>query len=352
VYIGGVCVLMSPVDFLQRPIRWLQAVSKYKATFSGGPNFAYDLCVKKITEEQKATLDLSHWVHAFSGAEPVRSGTLKQFAEAFAGCGFRYESFYPCYGLAEATLMVSGNDRMDEPVVLSVESAALELGRVQPVSDGLTGSRDLVGCGRVRDGFSVRIVDPATRTLCADDQVGEIWVAGPSVAHGYWNRPEETEAVFGARIAGSEEGPFLRTGDLGFVRDGQLFIAGRLKDLILIRGRNYHPQDLELTAESSHEAVTRAAAFSVEEDGEERLVLAAELDRRYRPRPGQTERTAALYKEVIGAIRRAIAQEHHLQASAILLVKAGSLPKTTSGKIQRHACRQQYLSKTLEIWGE
>lgn len=355
VYVGGTCVLLSPVDFLQRPFRWLQAVSKYKATFSGGPNFAYDLCVKKITAQQKATLDLSHWAHAFSGAEPVRSGTLQRFAEAFASCGFAKEAFYPCYGLAEATLMVTGNDAADGPVVLAVDAAALEEGRVEPVQTDTANSRELVGCGRVREELTVRIVDPASHAICADGQVGEIWVAGPSVAKGYWNQPELTEEMFAAQVYGAdgqEDGAFLRTGDLGFVHGGQLFITGRLKDLILIRGRNYYPQDLELTAEQCHEAVTTAAAFSTETGGEERVVILVELDRRYRPRPGLEERQAPLYKEVIGAIRRSVAEEHQLQASAILLVKANSLPKTTSGKIQRHACRHDYLHNTLEIWGE
>jgi acyl-CoA synthetase (AMP-forming)/AMP-acid ligase II len=230
-YAGAQCVLMSPLAFVQKPWRWLNAINRYRATTSGGPNFAYDLCVRKINEEQRAALDLSSWNVAFNGAEPVRAETLAQFARTFAPCGFRKKSFFPCYGLAEATLFVSGGQVEEEPVVCSLQTAELQQGRVaETTGEG----QKLVGCGGPWMGQQVVIVDPETESECASGEVGEICVAGPSVALGYWNKPEETEKVFHAR-----NGTSLRTGDLGFFRNGELFVIGRLKDLIIVRGRNF-----------------------------------------------------------------------------------------------------------------
>jgi acyl-CoA synthetase (AMP-forming)/AMP-acid ligase II len=344
VYLGAHCYLLSPVSVFSSPFSWLQAVSRFRATTSGGPNFAYDLCVRKVTPEQRATLDLSRWEVAFTGAEPVRPETLERFAAAFAPCGFRREAFYPCYGLAEATLLVSAGGVDAPPVTLSVEKAALAADRVVPVTPGAAGAQALVGCGQNLEDQRLLIVHPETRVCCRPGQVGEIWVCGPSIAQGYWNRPEESRQTFGAYLADTGEGPFLRTGDLGFVRAGEVFITGRLKDLIIIRGRNLYPQDLERTAEQTHPALQPgcAAAFSVEKDSQERLVLACELSQRQPP-----DVTA-----VASAVRRAVAEEHEVDAYAIVLLRPGGMPRTSSGKIQRHACRNAFLAGSLEVVAE
>ncbi|HEX5715361.1 MAG TPA: amino acid adenylation domain-containing protein, partial [Thermoanaerobaculia bacterium] len=338
-YVGAPCILMSPIAFLQQPLRWLAAISRYRATTSGGPNFAYELCVRKITEERRAGLDLSSWRVAFNGAEPVRAETLDRFAETFAPCGFHREAFYPCYGLAEATLFAAGG-RLEEPsVVAAFASAGLEQGRAEPAAGG----RNLVGCGGAWMEQRIEVVDPESATLCPPARSGEIWIAGPSVAGGYWGRPEATERDFGARLAGDPTaGPFLRTGDLGFFdADGELFVTGRLKDLVILRGRNHHPQDIELTAERAHPALRPGcgAAFSVEIGGEERLIIVQELERSADVAP----------QEVADAIRSAVAQEHEIQVQEIVLTRMGTIPKTSSGKIQRYACRAGYLAGDLTV---
>jgi acyl carrier protein len=341
-YGGFPAALMSPVSFLQRPLGWLQTISRLRADSGGGPNFAFDLCSRKITPEEWATLDLSSWEVAFCGAEPIRRETLERFTATFAPCGFRREAFYPGYGLAEATLLVTGGSRTAPPVVLSVEGAALERDRVVATSSaGDEGSRTLVGCGRALADQKVIVADPKSLTQCSSDRVGEIWVSGPSVAQGYWGRLEETEHAFGAYLAGTGEGPFLRTGDLGFLHQGELFVTGRLKDLIIIRGRNHYPQDIEHTAEQSHAALRPGgcAAFSVETDEGEQLVIIQELERRF-------VRSADV-GEVVASIRRAVAKHHELRVHAVVLIRTGSIPKTSSGKIQRRATRAAYLGGTL-----
>ncbi len=342
-YGGFPVVLMSPVHFMQQPIRWLMAISRLKCTASGGPNFAYDLCVEKISAEQRADLDLSSWEHAFNGAEPVRADSLDRFARAFESCGFRREAFYPCYGMAESTLMISGGWIEREPTFLTVDGQALEMDRVVPVIGAETGARTLVGCGSVNSGKQLLIVDPETRNPCKADTIGEIWVSGPSVAPGYWNREDETESTFHATLADSGEGFFLRTGDLGFVREGELFVTGRLKDIIIIRGLNHYPQDIEFTVEKSHEALRSGAgaAFSVDVEGEERLVVVQEVERRY-VRNMDVD-------EIVGAIRRVVSKEHELQVYAVVLVKPFSIPKTSSGKVKRHACKAGFLKGTLKV---
>jgi len=344
-YLNIPCILMSPVAFLQNPFRWLKAISCYKATTSGGPNFAYDLCARKITPEQRASLDLSSWEVAFNGAEPVRSETLERFAATFEPCGFRARAFYPCYGMAETTLFVSGGLKTDPPVVYKVQGAALEQNQVVTVADGQADARTMVSCGQSWLDQKIIIVDPESLTLCPVGKVGEIWVSGPSVAQGYWNRPQETKQTFYASTADTGDGPFLRTGDLGFLQEGELFVTGRLKDLIIIRGRNYYPQDIELTVEQSHPALLpgSGATFSVEVDGEERLVVAQEVERSYLRKLD--------VDEVVGAIRKAVSQQHELQVYAVLLLKTGSLPKTSSGKIQRHACRSGFIAESLTVVG-
>jgi acyl-CoA synthetase (AMP-forming)/AMP-acid ligase II/7-keto-8-aminopelargonate synthetase-like enzyme/acyl carrier protein len=342
-YGGFPATLMPPVSFLQRPLGWLQAISRLGADTGGGPNFAYDLCSSKVTPEERATLDLSNWTVAFNGAEPIRQETLERFAAAFAPCGFRREAFYPTYGLAEATLIVSGGSKTAPPVVLPVEGAGLEHNRVVVVSAGDKSTRKLVGCGRVLADQKIVVVDPESRTRCPSDRVGEIWVSGPSVAQGYWGRPEDTEDAFRAYLADTGEGPFLRTGDLGFLHDGELFVTGRLKDLIIIRGLNHYPQDIEQTVERSHVALRPdgCAAFSVTSDEGEQLVVVQELERR-------SVRNADA-SEVIAAIRRAVAEHHELQVHAVVLIRTGSIPKTSSGKIQRRATRAAYADGTLVV---
>jgi 8-amino-7-oxononanoate synthase len=341
-YIGRPNVLMSPMSFLQKPFRWLSAISRFGGSTSGGPNFAYDLCVQKVTPEQRKTLDLSNWRVAFNGAEPVRAETLDAFAEAFEPCGFRRDAFYPCFGLAEATLIVSGGYVNKPPIVRAFDSTAIARNEVVAVEPHTAGARELVGCGQNLPDQRIVIVDPETLTQCPDDRIGEVWAYGPSMAQGYWRQPEATERTFQARLSDSGEGPFLRTGDLGFLQDGELFITGRLKDLIIVHGVNYYPQDIERTVQQSHPRLRLdcGAAFVVEENGKpERLIIVQEIERHKR----------ANFEGVFDSIRRAVAGEHELAPDAILLIRAGSVPKTSSGKIQRHACRDGYLAGTLDV---
>jgi acyl transferase domain-containing protein/acyl-CoA synthetase (AMP-forming)/AMP-acid ligase II/acyl carrier protein len=337
-YSGYESTIMAPTAFLQRPIRWLQAISRTRATLSGGPNFAYDLCVRKITAEQKATLDLSSWVSAANGAEPVCAETLERFAAAFAPCGFRREALLPCYGLAEATLFVCGTRGS---TVSTFDSKALEQHKAVETATEEANSHALVSLGSPPPEQKLVIVDTETLTQCPPGLVGEIWVSGASIAQGYWQHPEETAYTFRAHLADTGEGPFLRTGDLGFIHHGELFITGRLKDLIIIRGSNHYPQDIEQTAEHSHPAVrpNGSAAFSVDVDGEEQLVVVCEIERQY---------LRGNMDEIVGSIRQAIAEQHELQVYAVALIKPGSMPKTSSGKVQRRACRESFLKKSLD----
>jgi natural product biosynthesis luciferase-like monooxygenase protein len=342
--VGALSILMSPVSFLQSPFRWLQAISRYRATTSGGPNFSYELCLRKISDEQRNTLDLSSWNTAFNGAEPIKNETMERFAQAFEPCGFQREAFFPCYGLAEATLIVSGGAMTGPCLARTVQAAALEKNKVVLANGEHSDSRTLLSCGRPLLDQRIVIVDPESLTLSPPDSVGEIWVSGQSVAQGYWNQPEHTSQTFHAYLTDTGEGPFLRTGDLGFLKDGELFVTGRLKDLIVIRGRNLYPQDIEFTVESSHPALRRAnaAAFSIEIDGEEHLVVVQEVE--YRQRPNVAE--------VIETIRRAIAEEYEAQVYAIALIKAGTISKTSSGKIRRRDCRLKFLAGSLDLIAE
>ncbi len=350
-YVAASCVLMSPMAFLEKPLRWLRAIDRYRATTGGGPNFAYDLCVDRVEAKEREGLDLTSWTLAFNGAEPVRASTLERFAEAFRPCGFRREAFYPCYGLAETTLLVTGGERFEPPVVRTFDEAALEEHRAEPAagSPAATG-RELVGSGRPWLGQEVAIVDPVSEQRLADGQVGEIWVRGPSVAGGYWQKVAASARDFCARPAGEEDaGSYLRTGDLGFLTDGSLFVTGRLKELVILRGRNLYPHDLEATAERSHGALRlgSSAAFSVDVEGGERLVLVMEgrRDARLGKDPRDVERVAE-------AVRRAIADEHEVGVHAVVLIRTGTLLKTSSGKIQRRACRDAYLAGELRTVGE
>lgn len=342
IYVGSKCILMAPTAFLQKPYRWLQTVSKYRAHTSGGPNFAYDLCTKSITEEQKSLLDLSSWTAAFNGSEPVRNLSLDHFSEAFASCGFKREAFYPCYGLAEATLFVTGGSMQEAPKTITVDETALSQNNVEvnPVSS--KEDKTLVGCGHSWTGHKVIIAAPETMTPCPPDRVGEIWAAGPSIARGYWGNDEETAKTFQAYLKDSGEGPFMRTGDLGFIRENELYVTGRLKDLIIIHGYNHYPQDIEATVEGCHEALRPGygAAFSIDMEGEERLVIVQEVERQYRN---------SNLDSVIDTVIKSVLEVHELKIHAIILIMPGSVPKTSSGKIQRRRCRMDYLADKLDI---
>jgi acyl transferase domain-containing protein/acyl-CoA synthetase (AMP-forming)/AMP-acid ligase II/NADPH:quinone reductase-like Zn-dependent oxidoreductase/NAD(P)-dependent dehydrogenase (short-subunit alcohol dehydrogenase family)/acyl carrier protein len=340
VFAGGEMIVMPPPTFLQRPIRWLAAVTRYRATTMVGPNFAYDLCVQKISAEQREPLDLACVKVALCGAEPVRPDTLAQFSKTFGSCGFREEAFRPTYGLAEATLIVSGHSDGGAPFAPAVLTEELQRNRIKPAQEGVAGSRVLMACGGIAPGLKVAIVDPETLAPCAADRVGEIWVSGPSVAVGYWRKPAETEQTFGAHLV-SGEGPFLRTGDLGFLDQGKLFVTGRLKDLIIIRGSNHYPQDLEHTVERSHRALRPAcgAAFSIDVDGAERLVIVHEVN----------DRASVPNEDVVAAIRRALTESHEVHPDAVVLIEPRTIPRTSSGKIQRYACREAFLSGALDV---
>ena len=341
IYVGFPSILMPPLAFMMKPIRWLKAISKYRATTSGGPNFAYDLCVKKIKPEL-ADLDLSSWDLAYSGAEPIRAETLKQFDLKFAACGFNDNAFCSCYGMAETTLFTTGGNKNHKPAIQSVKAGELKQNLVVQ-SESSIESRLLVGCGRPYMDTIVSIVNPYSLTRCEPGQVGEIWVSGRSITSGYWNRPEATRETFQAYVADTEEGPFFRTGDLGFELNGELYITGRLKDVIIIRGQNHYPQDIELTVEKSHPALRPycGAAFALELNGLERLVVVQEVKRSYLRKLN--------IDEVLGNIRQAVAAEHSLQVYATVLIKTSSIPKTSSGKIQRHACQAGFIEGNLNV---
>jgi acyl-CoA synthetase (AMP-forming)/AMP-acid ligase II len=358
VYCGGAGYLMNPASFIQQPLRWLRAISRYRGTHAAAPNFAYELCVAKFKPERCAGMDLSSWLLAINGAEPIRRATIERFSETFAPYHFRRNAFCLSYGLAEATLMVSAEAR--QPVFYSVSAAELERGRAVEADENGGGARSVVGCGYKASSVDVAIVDPTTLTRCPPGAVGEIWVAGPSVAPGYWERPDETEAVFKARLADTNEGPFLRTGDLGFLNRDILFVTGRIKDMIIVDGRNHYPQDIEQTAEQSHFALRKdsCAAFSVDVDLEERLVIVAEVEHRHKLRhthaAGRSNTSAVepLAAEVERELRRAVTEGHEIKVHAVVLLKAGAIPKTSSGKIRRRDCRTQYLAGLLEMWSE
>jgi acyl-CoA synthetase (AMP-forming)/AMP-acid ligase II len=332
-YMGTFCVLMPPEAFFLKPVRWLRAISRYGARITGAPNFAYDLCVRKVDASQKAELDLRHLEMAFNAAEPVRPLTLQKFVEAFASCGARPGQLYPCYGLAECTLFVTGGSAGRIPVTTSHP----ELG----------GERQLAGCGKTWLDGKILIVDPQTRQPCEERVTGEIWVSGSNVTQGYWNNPEATEETFKAMTADTREGPFLRTGDLGFVQGDELFLVGRLKDVIIIGAQNHHACDLELTTEQCHALIRPncSAAFAVDTGLGERLVVATELEK---PKDG----SHADFPGIAQAIRRDVAEQHGVAVSTVLLLRPGAIPKTTSGKVQRHACRTAYLTRTLQPLAE
>jgi acyl-CoA synthetase (AMP-forming)/AMP-acid ligase II len=343
-YSGALCVLMAPVSFMQRPLSWLRAIHDYRAEVAGGPNFAFDLCVRRHRPEQMEGIDLSCWKLAYNGAEPVRAETIERFHSTFAKYGFTANSAHPAYGMAEATLLISSGRRGDGPVTATVSRNALQ--RHQAVST--TQNEDVyrvVGCGRSLIGGRLAVVDPESRRRLAARSIGEVWVAGPHVAQGYWRNPEATNSVFRAFIDVEGVRGWLRTGDLGFLDDnGELYITGRIKDLIIIRGINHYPQDIENTVQDCHSALRRhcGAAFSVhDQNNEEQLVIVQEVERAYRQQ--------VAIGEILATIREAITREHDIAPREILLIRTGTLPQTTSGKIQRHLARHLFLTSSLAI---
>jgi acyl-CoA synthetase (AMP-forming)/AMP-acid ligase II len=341
-YVGSLCVLLAPVAFIQRPLIWLRAISDHRAEVAVAPNFGFDLCVERYRPEEMEGIDLSCWQVALNGAEPVRAETLRRFVETFAPHGFAAASLYPAYGMAEATVLVSAGRRGAGAVLRSLSREGLHRHRAgAPIGAG--DAQVAVGCGRALAGERIAIVDPASRRRLDADRVGEIWVAGANVARGYWRNEDAGNAVFGAGIAGEADQRWLRTGDLGFVdAAGELFITGRIKDLVIIRGANHYPQDIEDTVQSCHPALRRhgGAAFAVPDgDGAEQLVVVQEVERAYRNRIATDE--------LIGHIREAIVSEHEIAPYEIALLRPGALPKTTSGKIQRALSRQLWLAGSL-----
>ncbi|MFT5299538.1 MAG: 8-amino-7-oxononanoate synthase/acyl carrier protein [Mariniblastus sp.] len=332
-YCGTEDTIMSPVAFLTRPIRWLRAISRFKSTASGGPNFAYAWCTMKINEEDCEGLDLSNWKVAFNGAEPVSAEVMDRFTEKFSPYGFNHSAFYPCYGMAETTLIVTGG-AMESPIVRPFNKHDLVEHRVVAVDESHADARMLVGCGTTLEEEEVLIVHPENRTPLPDDKIGEIWINSPSCGLGYWEREQETEETFHARLNPDNGKFYVRSGDLGFMDRGELFVTGRLKDMIIVRGVNRYPQDIEATVEHCH-PLTRsggAAAFAVARWDREHLVVVCEIEGR---NPDQ-------YQDVIKSIRSDVSLEHDLPPDAIVLVRAHSIPKTSSGKVQRHACKQNF----------
>ena len=337
--------LMAPTTFIREPLSWLRAISGYRVTHGGAPNFAYDACTDAAQDAEVGDLDLSSWRVAWNGAEPIRADTMHRFRNQFAPQGFRPESFAPGYGLAEATLVVSGNDGSRLAVELTVDGSALHSGEVIVCGPADVGTKSLVGSGRTPVGIEERIVEPHTAGEVAPRTVGEIWIRSESIAKGYWDKPAETAETFDAYL-NTGEGPFLRTGDLGFTHDRELFVVGRIKDTILIRGVNYYPHDIEYSVAESHPALAPAggAVIGVEGSGQVDLVAIAEIRRELRD--GFTDRDAAV---VVDAIRRTVARDHQLALRRVVLLAPGGLPKTSSGKVQRGRSRDELAAQTLPV---
>jgi acyl-CoA synthetase (AMP-forming)/AMP-acid ligase II len=343
--LGALCVLMTPASFAQRPWLWLKAISDYRAHISGGPNSAYDICIDRRERVLAEQIDLSCWRLAFNSAEPVRAETLARFAEVFAPVGFRAQAMYPCYGLADATLLVSGGTPGTGPKLRDVSKTALAANQVQRPSN-VGDICQLVGAGRALTGEHLRIIDPVSLKPLPDGEVGEVVAAGAHIPAGYWNKPDASQTAFHARLPGEEQ-RFLRTGDLGFLLDGELYITGRIKDVIIVRGRNLYPQDLELIAERAYPGLRRnsGAAFICDLDpaSSDSVVLVQEVER--------TARRSIDQAACRNAIRKAINDEFEVSARSVVLVEPGSLPKTSSGKIQRSDTRRRFLANELDLLG-
>lgn len=341
-YAGVPTYLMSPFSFLQNPLSWLQNISKYRVTISGSPNFAYDYCVKRIKEEKKEGLDLSSWTIASNGAEPIKKETLEHFYHAFKDYGFRKETFYPCYGLAEATLLVTGHVPGTPYRTVTLAKEQYQDHRVHFAEEENPHSHSLVSCGQLLQ--TVKIVDSETRTLCDNDQIGEIWVQSASVAQGYWQQEEETQHAFQGKI---HDDPcnqiYLRTGDLGFVHEGELYVTGRIKDLIILYGKNHYPQDIEYSILHApvHESLGKCAAFVMQTGHEYELTVMCEVKNRFM--------TPEEQETLFHTIFELVYQTHQLEVHHIILIPLKAMPHTTSGKIRRNFCRKHLLDSTLPI---
>ena len=353
-FLGIESVLMSPLAFVQKPVRWLRAITRHGGTTSGGPNFGYELCVKRVRDEDVEGLDLSSWRVAYNGSEPVRAATLERFHRKFERAGFRHEAFYPCYGLAEASLFVTGGDAGDAYRVLDVDREALSQGRVatpKPAEPDVhrAESQRLVGCGRPWADQEVLVVDADTREPLAEGRVGELWIRGGNVARGYRGTAPDEDDPFRAELADGT-GPFLRTGDLGFLHDGELFVTGRSKDVVIQAGRNYAPHDIELAVGTCHPALRAefTAAFTCDVDDGERLVLVQEV-RSSAVDDLEAEARDALAQELVSAIRGAVSKHFGIHAWAVVLIEQGNIPKTSSGKIQRRKCRSMWIEGALPM---
>ncbi|WP_371525599.1 aminotransferase class I/II-fold pyridoxal phosphate-dependent enzyme [Streptomyces sp. NBC_01283] len=340
-YSGIPAHLMSPLTFVQRPLTWLETLSRTGASTSIAPNFGFEQCLQRVTAEQRAGLDLSRWRVAVNGAEPVQADTLDRFAEVFASCGFDRTALLPCYGLAEATLLVTGVGRGDELSVDGFDAAALGSGVAEPVGPTTVRTTRVVGCGTAVDGVAVAVVDTGTHRRAAEGRLGEIWVTGASVAQGYWKNPAATAETFEARLHDAPRTAWMRTGDLGFLRDGELFVAGRIKDVVIVQGRNLYPHDIERTAEEATDAIRpgNCAAFGIPTPTGEQLVLACEISAQRADEPAA----------VLATLRARIAEEHEVAPHAVLLLKPSTIPMTTSGKIQRRATRDALLGLSLTV---
>lgn len=359
-YVGFHAVLMAPAAFLKHPAMWLEAITRYRGTCAGAPNFGWDYCAKKISADAKQTLDLSSLSVAYNGSEPVRAATLRAFVDAFAPCGMRAAALFPCYGMAETTLFVSGGPVARAPLVRTVSKSMLEGNEIRDAEPGSVDAREIVSSGIVSSMNQVRIVDPESHRPSGPHRVGEVWVRGPSVARGYWQKPAETEAAFGNYLANNKEGPFLRTGDLGFMKEGELFITGRLKDLVIVNGRNVYPQDVEEVIERAIDFIepNMCAAFSVDIDGQERLAIVAEADRalvravRHATGADKLHARDDVLVRIEATARNIcmlIAQQFDVSVSSLVFVKPGSFPRTTSGKVQRARCRELALHGELDV---
>lgn len=342
-YLGTPSILMAPAAFIVKPVRWLEAISKYRATTSGGPNFAYELCVRRVSEEQREMLDLSSWEIAFNGSEMIREETLTRFCETFSTCGFKRSSFFCCYGLAESTLFVAGGKSNSGWNFITLNIDALQHNQVVLSNITTENPANFVSSGSPVE-LQVSIIDPSSFLACSPETIGEIWIKGDSVAQGYWNNSQVSASTFSAHLADTGEGPFMRTGDLGFMRDNQLYVTGRLKDLIIIRGRNYYSHDIENAVQASHPSlrVDGGAAFSIDVNGFESLVVVHEVNR--------THSRNIDIEEVTGAVHAAMTMELGLRLHDFVLLKQGGILKTSSGKTRRSACRDAYLAGTLQVF--
>jgi acyl-CoA synthetase (AMP-forming)/AMP-acid ligase II len=348
------------MDFLLKPIRWLRAMSHYKVANTACPNFGYEYSARRIKPEECDGLDLSHWIVAGNGGEPVLTQTLEGFMKKFGPYGFRPQTFMPTYGMAESVLFVAGMKPLSQPPkVLRLSASDLEMHTVRVLADNEQGGRNVVSCGRPGSGHRVIAVDPATLTQSDSNQVGELWVQGPSVPSDYWGLPEESAATFEGRLADTNQGRFLRTGDLGFVADGEVYLTGRLKDLIIIAGRNHYPNDIELTVQRSGAPVRMGACVAISElvNGAEELVIIAEVDERRLPADAQSEGSVAgaldeFWASAVKTVQGAVSEGHGLSVRSVVFVKARSLEKTSSGKPRRRHYQKLFLKGDLAVLHE